>query len=276
MMIYLKKFSLDFVWVNKMVLFDTHCHLNADNFKEDIEGYLKRAQDNGVSYFAVVGWDLASSKKAIEIASKNHGVYAVIGIHPSDCLTATAENLLELEALLTQNNVVALGEIGLDYYWHKEAAQHEIQKSWFIKQINLANKYNLPIVVHMRDAAQETLELLKDHPVNKGGIMHCFSSSSEMALEFIKLGFYISLGGPVTFKNAKEPKRVAKDVPLEKLLIETDSPFLAPHPNRGKQNESSYLPLVLQEIAEIKDITPDSLAKQLLENSFKVFHVEHQ
>lgn len=259
-----------------MALFDTHCHLNADDFKADVRGYVQRANQVGVKYLAVIGWDLASSKKAIEIANENTNVFAVIGIHPSDVFKAGLNDLAEIKQLITNKHVVAIGEIGLDYYWNKEKDEHQLQKKWFIDQINLANKYNLPIVVHMRDASQDTLDLLKMHPVKHGGIMHCYSSSSEMALEFIKLGFYISLGGPVTFKNAKEPKKVAEVVPLDKLLIETDSPYLAPHPYRGKANESSYLPLVFKEIASIRNISPDELEKQLLNNSLKVFHVEQK
>ena len=271
---YQKKYSQDFVWANKMKLFDTHCHLNAQNFENDVTEYLNRAKAQGVEKLAVVGWDLASSKKAVEIANNHDGVYAVVGIHPSDVFKANANDLAELEVLLSKTKVVALGEIGLDYYWHKEKAGHDIQKQWFIKQIELANKHKLPIVIHMREASQDTLEVLKQHSAHCGGIMHCFSSSSEMAIEFIKLGFFISLGGPVTFKNAKEPKRVAQGVPLEWLLIETDSPYLAPHPYRGKQNESSYLPLVLKEIAELREMTEEKLAGILFANSLKVFHVE--
>lgn len=258
-----------------MVLFDTHCHLNADDFKDDIEGYIKRAHENGVAFLAVIGWDLHSSINAVEIASHYDGVYAVVGIHPSDVFKSSEDELKTIESLLSHPKVVAIGEIGLDYYWHKLESEHQTQKEWFVKQIEMANKHKLPIVVHNRDASQDTLDLLKLNPVTAGGIMHCFSSSSEMALEFVKLGFYISLGGPVTFKNAKEPKRVAKDVPLDRLLIETDSPYLAPHPYRGKMNQSSLLPLILHEVATLREIDQNKLAETLLKNSKKVFHVEH-
>lgn len=257
-----------------MILFDTHCHLNAENFNDDVEGYLARAKQNGVNYFAVIAWDLASSKRALALAEQHDGVFAVVGIHPSDCFNAKSEDLLELEPLLAHPKTVALGEIGLDYYWHKQTSEHDIQKEWFIRQIEMANKYDKPIVVHNRDATQETLDLLKKHRVKQGGIMHCFSSSSEMANEFIKLGFYIGLGGPVTFKNAKEPKRVAREIPLNRLVIETDSPYLAPHPNRGKQNESSYLPLIFEEVVKIREIEAETLQEILLENSENVFHVK--
>lgn len=257
-----------------MLLFDTHCHINAENFENDVEGYLTRAQDAGVKYFSVIAWDLASSYKAIELAEKYEHVFAVVGIHPSDVFKHDESVLPIIEKMLEHHKVLALGEIGLDYYWHKETSEHELQKKWFVRQIEIANKKGKPIVVHMRDAAQDTLDILKTHPVLKGGIMHCFSSSLEMATEFIKLGFYIGLGGPVTFKNAKEPKRVAKEIPLEKMVIETDSPYLAPHPFRGKQNESSYLPLVLDEIALLREIDKDILSRVLLENSEKAFHVK--
>lgn len=257
-----------------MKLFDTHCHLNADNFNEDIEGYLSRAKERGVEYLSIIAWDLASSIKAIELAEKYEHVFAVVGIHPSDVFKANKTDLELVDKLLDHPKVIALGEIGLDYYWHKEKEEHNIQKEWFIKQIEIANKKGKPIVVHMRDAAQDTLDILKAHLVLKGGIMHCFSSSLEMAIEFAKLGYYIGLGGPVTFKNAKEPKRVAKEIAVERIVIETDSPYLAPHPFRGKQNESSFLPLVLDEIALLRGLDKEELARTLLQNSEKAFHVK--
>lgn len=259
-----------------MVLYDTHCHLNSENFSSDIEGYLKRAKEAGVAKFAVIGWDLVSSQKAIELAEKFEEVYAVVGIHPSDVFKSQESDFLAIEELLKHPKVVALGEIGLDYYWHKESMEHEVQKKYFIKQIEIANKMKMPVVIHMRDASQDTLEILRKYPVKRGGVMHCFSSSLEMAREFIKLDFYIGLGGPLTFKNAKEPKRVAKEIPLEKIVIETDSPYLAPHPFRGKQNESSYLPLVLEELASIKEMEKEKVADILMQNSLKLFHVELQ
>ncbi len=257
-----------------MILFDTHCHLNATDFEDDVDGYITRAKQQGVDYFSVIGWDLASSKKALQLAHQYQGVYAVVGVHPSDVFDAKPSTLKEIEQLLDDHKVVAIGEIGLDYHWHKQAEEHRTQKRWFIAQIELANRFNLPIVVHMRDATQDTYDILKEHPVKKGGIMHCFSSSSEMAMKFIDLGFHISLGGPVTFKNAKQPKQVAIDIPLNKLLIETDSPYLSPHPNRGKRNESSFLPLVLNEIAGLRGIEAEQLAKITLKNSLDLFHVK--
>lgn len=257
-----------------MKLYDTHCHLNADDFKDDVENYLSRAHEAGVHTLNVIGWDLDSSRKAIELADKYQHVYAVIGTHPSDVFKVEPSVLLEIESLAKHPKVVAIGEIGLDYYWHKDPSEHDIQKAWFIAQIDLANKLNLPIVIHMREATQDTYEILKNHPVKRPSVMHCYSSSLEMAYEFMKLGYYISLGGPVTFKNAKEPKRVAEMVPVDRLLIETDSPYLAPHPYRGKVNESSLLPLMLKEVALLKNVDEETLAAQLFANSHNVFHVE--
>lgn len=249
--------------------FDTHCHLNSEDMYDNREAYIKKAWEVGVSHLCVVGYNLESSKKAVRIAHEYPRVYAAVGIGPEDCLETDEADLEILEALLEDAKVVALGEIGLDYHW--DTVPKEKQKKIFEAQLELAKKHHLPVSIHARDALQDTYDLLKKHQAY--GLMHCYSGSAEMACEFVKLGFMISLAGPVTFKNARIPKEVAKIIPLEKLLIETDSPYLSPHPYRGKQNDPSYVRFVAQEIALLKGISESEVAKQTTENAFEIFKI---
>jgi len=252
------------------MLFDTHTHLNAEQYNEDMETVIEHAQKEGVSYMAVVGFDRPTIKKAMEIAEKYPFIYAIVGWHPVDAIDMTEEDLKWIEQLASHPKVVALGEMGLDYYWDK--SPKEIQKEVFRKQIRLAKKVKLPIVIHNREATEDIIEILKEEQASEvGGIMHCFSGSPEIAKECLKMKFYISLGGPVTFKNAKKPKEVAKEVPLDKLLIETDCPYLTPHPYRGKRNEPAYVKLVAEEIASIKGISVEELASLTTANAKKIF-----
>ena len=213
--------------------FDTHCHLNSEQLYEKKDEFIKHALDNQVEMMVVVGYDLESSKKAVEIAKEYPFIYAAVGIGPNDCLNTTTQDLQIIDEYLNEPKVVALGEIGLDYYW--DDVPSDKQKEVFQQQVDLAKKHQKPIIIHCRDAYEDTYEVLKrnGHP----GIMHCYSGSVEMAKRFIDLGFYISLAGPVTFKNARVPKDVAEKIGLEHLLIETDCPYLTPHPYRGTLNE---------------------------------------
>ena len=206
--------------------FDTHCHLNSEQLYENRDEFIKHALDNQVEMMVVVGYDLESSKKAVEIAKEHSFIYAAVGIGPNDCLNTTTQDLQIIDEYLNEPKVVALGEIGLDYYW--DDVPSDKQKEIFQQQVDLAKKHQKPIIIHCRDAYEDTYEVLKrnGHP----GIMHCYSGSVEMAKRFIDLGFYISLAGPVTFKNARVPKDVAEKIGLEHLLIETDCPYLTPHP----------------------------------------------
>jgi TatD DNase family protein len=255
------------------MLFDTHAHLNADQFSEDLEDVISRAQDTGVSTMVVVGFDRPTIKRAIELADKYEFIYASVGWHPVDAIDMTEADLRWIEELSAHPKVVALGEMGLDYYWDK--SPKDIQKEVFRKQIKLAKKVKLPIVIHNREATADVMEILKEEGAEEvGGIMHCFSGSPEIAKECVNMNFYISLGGPVTFKNAKKPKEVAAEIPLEKLLIETDCPYLAPHPFRGKRNEPSYVKLVAEEIAEIKGISFAEIAEVTTRNAKKLFDIK--
>ena len=255
------------------MLFDTHVHLNVSHFDEDREEVLKRADDAGVSNMVVVGFDHETIPGAIELAEKYDHIYAAVGWHPVDAIDMTEDDLKYLEELSSHPKVVALGEMGLDYHWDK--SPKEVQKEVFRKQIDLAKKVNLPIIIHNREATEDTVTLLKEEGAEQvGGIMHCFSGSPEIAKQCVKdLNFYISLGGPVTFKNAKKPKEVAKEISLDHLLIETDCPFLAPHPNRGKRNEPAYVKLVAEQIAELKGVSFEEVATKTTENAKKLFDI---
>lgn len=254
------------------MLFDTHVHLNDDQFKEDIEEVIKRAQEAGVSSMVVVGFDRATITRAMELIEEYAFIYAAIGWHPVDAIDMLDEDLAWIEELSSHPKVVAIGEMGLDYHWDK--SPRDIQKEVFRKQIRLAKKVKLPIVIHNREATADIVDILKEeHAEEVGGIMHCFSGSPEVAKECLNMNFYISLGGPVTFKNAKKPKEVAVEVPLDKLLIETDCPYLAPHPYRGKRNEPAYVKLVAEQIAELKGLTFDEVAAATTENARKLFGI---
>ncbi|MFE8698798.1 TatD family hydrolase [Cytobacillus sp. FJAT-53684] len=254
------------------MLFDTHVHLNAEQYKEDLEEVIERALNEGISRMVVVGFDRPTIEKAMELVEKYDFMYASVGWHPVDAIDMKDEDLLWIEELASHPKVVAIGEMGLDYYWDK--SPKEIQKEVFRRQIQLAKKVKLPIVIHNREATADIVEILKEEGAEEvGGIMHCFSGSSETAKECVDMNFYISLGGPVTFKNAKKPKEVAEAIPLEKLLIETDCPYLAPHPYRGKRNEPSYVKLVAEQIAEIKGLSLEEVAEVTTANAQKLFGI---
>ncbi|PWW19033.1 TatD DNase family protein [Cytobacillus oceanisediminis] len=254
------------------MFFDTHAHLNAEQYNEDLKEVIDRALSEGVSNIVVVGFDRPTIEKAMELTEKYEFIYASVGWHPVDAIDMTEEDLQWIEELSRHPKVVALGEMGLDYYWDK--SPKDVQKEVFRKQIRLAKKVKLPIVIHNRDATADIVEILKEEGAGEvGGIMHCFSGSPETAKECVDMNFYISLGGPVTFKNAKKPKEVADVIPLEKLLIETDCPYLAPHPFRGKRNEPSYVKLVAEQIAEIKGVSVEEVASATTVNAKKLFGI---
>lgn len=248
------------------MIIDTHVHLNSDKLLVDLDNVIKEAISNNVRRLIVIGYDKASSQKAIEIANMYHEVYAAIGIHPSEVHLSSEEDLVWLENSLKEDKVVAIGEVGLDYYWDKTYKDKQI--FFFKKQIELAKKYNYPLIIHSRDATQDTYDILKN--TNTKGVMHCYSGSLEMAREFIKIGYLLGIGGVVTFKNASL-KNVVANIDSRYLLTETDSPYLAPHPFRGKTNYPKYTKNVFEEIAKIKNISLDDLEIILEENTFKLF-----
>jgi len=252
------------------VLFDTHVHLNAQQFVEDREEVMQRAFDAGVNYMVVVGFDRETIPLAIEIAEQNETMYAAVGWHPVDAIDMTDEDLAWIESLASHPKVVAIGEMGLDYHWDK--SPKDVQKEVFRKQIRLAKKVNMPIIIHNREATEDIISLLQEEDAKEiGGIMHCYNDSADHIQACLDMNFYISLGGPVTFKNATHPKEVAVQVPIDRLLVETDAPFLAPHPNRGKRNEPAYVTLVAEQIAQLRGIRFDELSKATTENAFRLF-----
>lgn len=251
---------------------DTHVHLNADQYEEDVDEVIARALVAGVERMVVVGFDRKTIVKAMELAELHAFIYAVVGWHPVDAIDCTEEDLAWIESLAAHPKVVGIGETGLDYYWDK--SPKNVQQELFRKQIRLAQKVNLPIIIHNRDATADVVRILQEEEAEKtGGIMHCFGGSVETAKECIAMNFMISLGGPVTFKNAKMPKEVATVISLDHLLIETDAPYLAPHPNRGKRNEPAWVTLVADEIARLKDLPVEEVAKRTTANALKIFNI---
>lgn len=250
--------------------FDTHVHLNSEQLYANHEMFIQKALDNNVEYMVVVGYDLESSKKAVELANNFERIYAAVGIGPNDCLHATTTDINIIDKYLKDPNVVAVGETGLDYYW--DEVSKEKQMEIFQMHINLAKKYNKPLVIHCRDAYEDTYQMLQRN--GHHGIMHCYSGSVEMAKRFVDIGFYISLAGPVTFKNARVPKDVAANIKIENLLIETDCPYLTPHPFRGKLNEPANVVYIAQEIAKLKNMEIENVASKTTFNAKKVFGIK--
>ena len=259
------------------MIFDTHCHLNHEDLLPRIDEVISDAQKTGVKKFLVVGYDKETSFKAVEIATKYECCYAAIGFHPTEIFDLTDEDYDKTMALIANPKVVAIGEIGLDYHWIKDPIQRELQKKYFIKQIDFANEHHLPICIHNRDSNEDCFNILKEHRPLYGMVMHCYSGSVEMMKEMVKWDkCYISLGGPVTFTNAKTPKAVAEEVPLNRLLIETDSPYLTPHPHRGEKNEPKHICLVSEEIARLKNMSRKHLDAVIYENSCRLFNIKDE
>ncbi len=250
---------------------DTHAHLNSEKFGEDLEDMIKNAHNNDVSKIVVVGYDHIGNKKAIELAERYANIYAVIGIHPLDVEKATDEHKKFIVDSLVNPKVVGIGETGLDYYYSKDYI--ELQKEWFKWHLDISVKYKKPVVVHSRDAIQETYDIMSKYN-NLKAVLHCYSGSPEMANRFQSLGIYISLAGTLTFKNAVSLKEVAKTANLDLLLAETDCPYLAPVPNRGKRNEPANVKYVVKEIAKLRDEGTLEVEKKIYENSIRFFGIE--
>ncbi len=250
--------------------FNTHTHLNSEELYHQRDVLIKKARDHGITDIIVAGYDLQSSRLAVKIANEYSRVYATVGISPNDCLETTDECYKEIEEMLSDPNVVAVGEIGLDYYW--DSVPRDKQKAVFIKQIEIAKKHDIPIVIHARDAYEDTFHILQQSAHR--GVMHCYSGSVEMAKRFVEVGFDISLAGPVTFKNAKIPKDVAMKIGIDHLMIETDCPYLTPHPFRGKLNEPANVVYIAQEIAKLKDMEIDDVARITAFNAKELFGIK--
>lgn len=261
-----------------MQLFDSHAHYNDEKFEEDREDVIQKIYESGVTKLINAGYSLESSKTALKIAKKYEWMYTISGISPNDIPNnneeikkqlASLENFIEQEK--ASNKIVAIGEIGLDYYWNKE--NMELQRYAFIKQIEIANKHKLPIVIHTREAVMDTIEILKTNKVEKNGVFHCCPLNRELVKEALKLGFYISFAGPVTFKNSKNANEIIEMVPLDRMMIETDSPYLSPEPNRGKRNDSRNVRYIAEKIANVRNMEIEEVAKITYKNACEIFEI---
>lgn len=255
-----------------MDFFDSHAHYNDEKFEIDQEEIIKKIYEENITKVVVAGYNVKSSKDAVELTKKHDFIYAICGISPNDIRSNFEDEIRQIEELCKNNKkIVAIGEIGLDYYWNKD--NKDLQKQCFISQIELANKLNLPIVIHSRDAFIDTIDVLKNVPVNKKGIFHCCQLNQELVKEALNLGFYISFAGPITFKNTKNAIDIVQMVPNEKILIETDCPYLAPEPLRGTRNNSINVKLIAQKIADIKGVSLEKVATQTYENAMRAFEI---
>jgi TatD DNase family protein len=254
-----------------MMWTDTHAHLAESDYDTDRDAVIARAKAAGIGRIVLIGCGIDGAQRTLALAESDALFEAVVGFHPEEVLTLKESDWPIMEMLMRHPKVIAIGEIGLDFYWDKDPDHHRLQETIFLRQMALANALDKPIVIHSRDASQRTYDLLQAHPVKRAGIMHCYSGSLEMAKAFIKLGYTISLAGPVTFKNAQVPVEVAKGIDLDHLLIETDSPYLAPHPYRGKRNEPAYVKVTAERIAELRAIDILTLQQKLEQNYIKLF-----
>ncbi len=252
------------------MIIDTHTHYNDEAFDEDREELLKSLPDNNIEKVINIGADMKTTEETVLLAKKFPYIYAAVGVHPDSADEINEESLVRLEELCKDEKVVAIGEIGLDYYW--DNVDREIQKDAFRKQIALARKVNLPIIIHSREAAKDTIDILFEEKVDEiGGVMHCYSYSKESAEIINKLGFYFGIGGVLTFKNGKKLREALEVMPLDRILLETDCPYLAPVPFRGKRNSSLLLPYVVEALAECKGITTEEVERITKENAERLF-----
>jgi TatD DNase family protein len=255
------------------MLIDSHAHLEMPEFKKDLEAVIQRAKESGVEYIFTVGTERKDWKRALEIANSHPSIYAILGVHPHNAKEIDDQTYPTLRELCRENKVKAYGEIGLDFF--RNLSPRDVQLKRFREQIALAKELRLPVVVHDREAHQETLETLKSERAEEcGGIIHCFSGDYHMARECIDMGFYISVPGSITFKNAGSLREVVKKIPLESLLVETDAPFLTPEPFRGKRNEPSYVRYTAQRVAEIKNISFERVAEATAESAQRVYRMK--
>ncbi len=257
------------------MIFDTHCHLYDDKY-ENKDEVITACINQGVTLMMIPGDNIENSKKAVYLASKYQEIYAAVGIHPEEIDSIELkQGIEELRKLVSSSNKIkAIGEIGLDKHWIKDEVTISKQKEYFIEQINLANELHLPIIVHARDADGDTFDILRKYKPLYGCVLHCFSGSVELMKEYVKMGFYIGVDGPVTYKNSITPKEVAKEVPLENLVIETDSPYLPPVPHRGEINYPYYLKIILDKISELRGIVSREIEYTTYNNGKRLFRID--
>lgn len=254
------------------MIFDSHAHYDDEAFDQDREELLGSMQKAGIGRIVNVGASLRGVEETVKLTEQYPFLYGAVGVHPDEVGDLDEERLQWLKDLCQREKTVAVGEIGLDYYWDK--MPRKTQQEWFIRQLYLAREVDLPVVIHSREAARDTFEIMKaEHAGTTGGVIHCFSGSKEMAREYLNLGYEIGIGGVVTFKNARVMKEVAAYVPLDRMLVETDCPYLAPAPFRGKRNSSLYLPYIIEEIARLKGITPQEVEEATYGNAMRMYRL---
>lgn len=253
------------------MIFDTHAHYDDEQFDTDREALLDSMAAGGVGTIVNASASVESWDKVLGLTEKYPFIYGMIGVHPDEAGSLDEEKFRRMEELLGREKIVAVGEIGLDYYWDKE--EHDTQKYWFIRQLELAAKKHMPVSVHSREAASDTMEIMKKYGAGMQAVIHCYSYSLEMAREYVKMGYYIGVGGVVTFKNARKLKEVVQEIPLERIVLETDCPYLAPEPFRGKRNSSLNLTYVAQAVAALKGTTPEEVICRTEENARKLYNL---
>lgn len=254
------------------MIFESHAHYDDKQFDPDREALLSSMQANGIGKIINVGSDFTACKRTLELTRQYEFIFGAVGIHPSEIGGLDEDVYGWLQEAAKDPKVVAIGEIGLDYYWEKDTQVQSRQRYWFCRQMELARESSLPVIIHSREAAEDTMKLMKGiHAEQIPGVVHCFSYSPEMAEEYVKMGYYIGIGGVVTFKNAKKLKETAAKIPLERILLETDCPYLSPEPNRGKRNSSENLPFIAKEIADIRGISEEELIKVTYDNALTLF-----
>lgn len=255
------------------MIFDSHCHYEDEKFNADREELLNSFKDKGIEYVVNVASSIETIDKTIDLTRQYSFVYGAIGVHPEECAPLTEEHIERFKKLAKEPKIVAIGEIGLDYYWNEP--EPSIQKKWFERQLELAREVELPVIIHSRDAAKDTLDMMKAAKAQEiGGVIHCFSYGVEMAREYLNMGFYLGVGGVVTFKNGRKLKEVVEYAPLERILLETDCPYLSPVPNRGKRNSSLNLVYVADEIARIKGIDKETVIQVTRDNAKKMYNIK--
>ena len=253
------------------MIFDTHTHYDDEQFEEDREEILLSMKENGVGAIANMGASMRGAKDSVALAKKYPFVYAAVGIHPDHAKELNEEEFAVLQRLATEEKVVAIGEIGLDYYW--DEPDREIQKKWFRRQLDLAKEVKLPVVIHSREAAADTIGILKEYDGDLTGVIHCYSYTKESAREFLEMGYSFGIGGVLTFKNAKKLKEAVSYIPMDRIMLETDCPYLAPEPSRGKRNSSLYIPYVVQVMAQLKGISEEEVIRITSENTERLFGI---
>jgi len=256
------------------MIFESHAHYDDEAFNEDRDRLLSSMRDNGVEYIVNVSADFESIDPIYELTQKYGFVYGTVGVHPGAAKNMTQERFEYLKKAALRDKVVAIGEIGLDYYWEKEEVQKATQKEWFVKQLQLAKDVNKPVIIHSREAAADTLDIMKQEWADRKAVIHCYSYSAEMAKIYAKMGYYFGIGGVLTYKNARTLVETVEYVPIEQLLLETDCPYLSPVPNRGKRNDSSNLRFVAEKIAEIKNMSYDAVVEITEQNAKRFFFGE--